>query len=84
MHPKREGSGKPEPEATRKRQKQKALSPSTPVPLLQLHGGRGEPCYQLKGEGNRLVLVLGWVGWRYGLNCSLPQVYIPKPQCDGI
>lgn len=51
---------------------------------LRQHGGRGEPCYQLKGEGNRLVFVLGWVGWLYGLNCSLPQVYISKPQCDGI
>ena len=51
---------------------------------LWLDGGRGEPCYQVKGEGNRLVLVLGWVGWCYELNCSLPQIYIFKPQCDGI
>ena len=45
---------------------------------LWLDGGRGEPCYQVKGEGNRLVLVLGWVGWCYELNCSLPQIYIFK------
>lgn len=46
---------------------------------LWLDGGRGEPCYQVKGEGNRLVLVLGWVGWCYGLNCSSPKFIYSGP-----